>query len=243
MQTINGRGSEVLLPRFGKIRPLSDAETAAINAVALGPVRYLQKGRDLVSQGELPLKYYLIVGGWAYAYKILEDGRRQILSILLPGDICDIGNLAFRRMDHSVGSFSPLSVVDISYAAIRRLMADHPRIAEMLWARSFVSASIQREWTLNVGQRNAVERIAHLFCELLTRLRETGAAQDGSFHFPVRQSDIADATGLTSVHVNRVLKQLREMGLISLSTRVLTINDFVGLSEIALFTPDYLSID
>jgi CRP-like cAMP-binding protein len=241
VQTTGVKGSEVLLSQIASRRALSEQEAAAIRAVAGGPVRSLPKGRDLLTQGELPTKYCLVVGGWAYAYKILEDGRRQILSLLLPGDICDIGNLALRRMDHSVGALTSLSVVDIAHVAMRQMMAEHPNIAEALWTRAFVAASIQREWTLNLGQRSAVERIAHLFCELLTRLGDTGNAADRSFHLPLRQSDIADATGLTTVHVNRVLKQLRDGGLITLSTRTLQIHDFAGLSEIALFTPDYLS--
>lgn len=236
-------GGEVLLSRISRHGPLTEQEAAAIEAVAAGPVRHFPKGRDLLTQGEQPLKYHLIVGGWAYAYKMLEDGRRQILSLLLPGDICDLSNLTLRRMDHSIGTFSALSLVDLPHAAMRGLMAGQTRTAEVLWKRISVSASIQREWTLNIGQRNAVERIAHLFCELLTRLRDAGITPDDSFHLPLRQSDIADATGLTSVHVNRILKQLRDAGLISLSGRTLRIHDFAALSDMALFTPDYLLAD
>jgi CRP-like cAMP-binding protein len=240
--TIN-KGSEVLLSQIGKSRPLSEPEAAAIRAIAAGPVRGVAKGRDLLTEGELHTKFYLIVAGWAYAYKMLEDGRRQILSVLLPGDICDIGNLAPRRTDHSVAALTPLGVVEISYSALRQAMAEHPAIAEALWRRAFVGASIQREWTLNLGQRSALERIAHLFCELHVRLARTGHAADCNFHLPLRQSDIADATGLTTVHVNRVLKQLRDRGLITLSVRDFRINDLPTLTEIALFTSDYLSAD
>ena len=145
-------------------------------------------------------------------------------------------------MDHAIGALTPVNFVEVSHDAVVQLMNDRPRVARALWWQFLVGVAVQREWTVNVGLRSALERLGHLFCELYLRLEAVGLANGYGYDFPITQTDLADATALTPVHVNRMLKELRASGLISLGGRVLTIPDFDVLQDTALFTPDYLHL-
>lgn len=199
--------------------------------------------RDLIREGEKPEFSYLIVEGWAGRYKTLPDGRRQIVSFSIPGDFCDLNVYVLKEMDHSIGAITRLSVADISREEMDELTTRDPRITQGLWWEALVNAAIQREWTLNIGQRTAYERIAHLLVELYLRLKTVGQTQNGSCDFPLTQTDLADATGLTAVHVNRTLQELRRDDLIILERRRLTIPDIPKLMDAAMFNPNYLHLD
>ena len=170
------------------------------------------------------------------------DGRRQIVAFFVPGDFCDLNVYILKEMDHSIGAITRLSVADISREDMDALTAKHPRITQGLWWEALVNAAIQREWTLNIGQRTAYERIAHLLVELYLRLKTVGLTQNGSCDFPLTQTDIADATGLTPVHVNRTLQELRRDDLIELERRRLTIPNLQQLMDAAMFNPNYLHL-
>jgi CRP-like cAMP-binding protein len=202
-----------------------------------------QPRRDLVREGEKPEHVRLIISGWACSYKDLPDGRRQIVGFFLPGDFCDLNVYILKQMDHSIGAITRVTYALIGPEAIERLTDERPRIARALWWHELVAASIQREWMLNVGQRSAYERLAHLLCELFVRLRSVGLTNGDTCDFPITQTDIADATGLTSVHVNRTLQELRRDGLIELANRQLTIPDLRKLMEAGMFNPNYLHLD
>jgi CRP-like cAMP-binding protein len=146
-------------------------------------------------------------------------------------------------MDHSIGAITRLAVSDISPEEMSQLTTNHPRITQALWWESLVQHAIQREWTINLGQRTAYERIAHLFVELFLRLRTVGLTRNGSCDFPLTQVDIADATGLTPVHVNRTLQELRRDNLIVLERKQLEIPDLNRLTDVAMFNPNYLHLD
>jgi len=199
--------------------------------------------RDLIREGEKPGYVHLMVEGWACRYKTLPDGRRQVVAFFIPGDFCDLNVYILKQMDHSIGAITRLAVADISREDMDALTANHPRITQALWWDSLVQHATQREWTLNLGQRTAYERISHLLLELYFRLRTVGLTWNGTADFPLTQVDIADATGLTPVHVNRTLQELRRDDLIVLERKQLHIPDLKRLSEASMFNPNYLHLD
>ena len=226
------------LDAFTRLSPDDKAAIARLNKVA----RVVQPRRDLIREGETPKFVHLMVDGWACRYKTLPDGRRQIVAFFVPGDFCDLNVYILKEMDHSIGAITRLSVADISREDMDALTAKHPRITQGLWWEALVNAAIQREWTLNIGQRTAYERIAHLLVELYLRLKTVGLTQNGSCDFPLTQTDIADATGLTPVHVNRTLQELRRDDLIELERRRLTIPNLQQIMDAAMFNPNYLHL-
>ena len=199
--------------------------------------------RDLIREGEKPSYVHLMVEGWACRYKTLPDGRRQVVAFFVPGDFCDLNVYILKQMDHSIGAITRLAVADISRDEMDTLTSNHPRITQALWWDSLVQHAIQREWTLNLGQRTAYERISHLLLELYVRLKTVGLTWNGTCDFPLTQVDIADATGLTPVHVNRTLQELRRDDLIVLERKQLHIPDFNRLTEASMFNANYLHLD
>ncbi|MBV9881840.1 MAG: Crp/Fnr family transcriptional regulator [Sphingomonadaceae bacterium] len=206
-------------------------------------VREVGARRDLVREGEKPRAVNVVLDGWACRYKQLPDGRRQVVSFFLPGDLCDANVFILREMDHSIGAITKVRYAEIMPADFEDLMTQSPRITQALWWHELVTAAVQREWTTNVGQRSAYERIAHLLCELFIRLRQVQLTEGESCDFPLTQTDIADATGLTSVHVNRTLQELRREGLIGLAGKRLTIPDLRALMNVSMFNANYLHLD
>ena len=205
--------------------------------------RFVDARRDLISEGDRPRFVHLVMDGWGARYKTLPDGKRQIVSLFLPGDFCDLNVYILKAMDHSIGAITRLKVAMITPDEMNALTCERPRITQALWWHELVTTAIQREWTLNLGQRTAYERLGHLLVELYLRLRTVGRAHDGRCDFPLTQNDLADATGLTSVHVNRTLQELRRDGLIELERKQLHILDLDRLKDVAMFNPNYLHLD
>ena len=180
--------------------------------------------------------------GIACRYTMRASGVRQIMAYLIPGDYCDLDVALLARMDHSIGTLSACKVVRIDLAAIQDLLRHHPDITHALRLATLVDEATLREWVVNLGRRNAVERIAHLLCELLLRLRAVGRAAGNGFAFPVTQADLADTTGQNTVQVNRALVSLQQQGLISFSEHRVEILDLARLEALAEFRPDYLHL-
>ena len=222
---------------------LSKQDRESIDRISRKGVRELGARRDLIREGDKPKSVFLILEGWACRYKQLPDGRRQIVALFIPGDICDLNVYILKEMDHSIGAITALKVAEIPGDDFEQLMQDNPRVMQALFWNELVSASVQREWTLNVGQRTAYERLSHLFVELFLRLRTVGMTNGDSCDFPLTQVDVADASGLTAVHVNRTLQELRREGLIELKGRTLTIPDLDALKNAAMFNDNYLHLD
>src|SRR4051812_10276546 len=229
-----------LARRLGEYVVLSDSDQAELARITALPNRIIQARRDLIREGEAPQSVYLILEGWACHYRTLQDGRRQIVDFAIPGDLCDLNVFILDRMDHSISALTNLRVAEIGRDDLHRVVTNHPNITTALWWQELVSKSIHREWIVNVGQRSAQERIAHLFCEMFLRLETVGLTNGFSCDFPPTQYDIADATGLTSVHVNRSIQELRRRGLVVIDKQILTIPDMSALQQTALFNPDYL---
>lgn len=197
---------------------------------------------DLVQVGDDPRCVHVVASGIACRYKLLPDGRRAILALLLPGDFCDLHVAILGEMDHSIATLVDSDVVRIPEAAINTLLDTHPRIARACWWATLVDEAILREWLVNVGRRASERQIAHLFCELYVRQRAVGLARDLRMTMPFTQGTLGDLLGISAVHVQRVMSSLRRRQLVSLEGRILTIRDFEALAELGEFDPCYLHL-
>ncbi|MBM0206167.1 Crp/Fnr family transcriptional regulator [Micromonospora sp. STR1s_5] len=168
--------ASALLRKLDALSPLTQDGAEALQRAAQSQIRHCRSREDLISEGDKPQTLRMILSGWACRYKMLEDGRRQILNLLLPGDTCDFNMFHVSRMDHSVGALTPVVYADVTRDVFEQLTTDHPSVAQALICETLSDASIQREWTMNLGQRDAYERIAHLFCEVFVRSQVVGLA-------------------------------------------------------------------
>lgn len=219
--------------------PLALDDKRALNSV-IRNIRNVPAHVDLATEGEKPDSVHLILEGFACRYKLTAEGNRQIMAYLLPGDFCDMHVMVLKQMDHSIATLSPCAVVDIPRDRILALL-QRPTLSLALWCAALVDAAVLREWLVNVGQRRAGQRLAHVLCELLLRLRIVGLA-DNSYDLPLSQKDLADTIGVSNVHLNRVLQDLRREDLVSLKDEVLVIKDIDRLMEFSGFNPNYLHI-
>ena len=222
---------------------LSTADRAILMRAASERVRNFGPRIDIAREGDKPKDVRLILTGWACRYKQLEDGRRQIVSFFLPGDICDLNVFILREMDHSIGTITSVTIADLSREFFGEISTGYPRIATAFWWESLVNSAIQREWTMSLGQRTASERMAHLLCEIFLRLQLAGLTRDNGCEFPLTQSDLADATGLSKVHVNRTLQELRSTELVVLKGKLLTVPNLERLMNAGLFNANYLHME
>lgn len=206
------------------------------------PLREIPAKQDIIREGDTPDDVFLILSGFACRYKLIEGGKRQIMAFLVPGDFCDFQVFILKHMDHNIGTLSRCQVVRIKRDAILAL-TERPAIARAFWWASLVDAGILREWLVNIGQRTAETRIAHLLCELLVRLEAVGLVKDNSYSLPISQNDLADAMGVTVVHTNRMLMALRDQDLIDLEDRELVVRDVARLKALSGFNPNYLHLD
>jgi CRP-like cAMP-binding protein len=234
---------EALQRHLSAFAELSDNDHALIASLASRNLREAAPRRDIVREGEKPTGVLCILEGWAAVYKQLPDGRRQITAFLIPGDLADANVFIVGRMDHSICAITPVRYAEIPPTEFEAMTDASPSIARALWRQTLVNGSISREWVLNIGQRTAYERLAHLLCEMFLKLKAAGLADESGCDWPLTQVDLAEATGLTSVHVNRTLQQMRRDGLIELQGRRLTIPDLRALMRVALFDPDYLHLE
>jgi CRP-like cAMP-binding protein len=231
-----------LLRKLSNFTKLSDEECAAVTECTQD-VHEFGAREDVISQGDRTGGVKLLLEGFACRYKVLEDGRRQIVAYFVPGDLCDLRVFILKRMDHSIGAIVASKVAEISPENILKLTHDYPTLTRALWWSTLVEEAIAREWIVNVGQRSALERMAHLFCELLYRFRAVGLNEGNSCTLPLTQVELAETLGLSSVHVNRTLQELRRQKLITLENGTLSIQDLDALKEVSFFNPDYLHLD
>jgi CRP-like cAMP-binding protein len=231
-----------LVRKLGAYTRLSRDDEALVMRVATSHLRSLSARVDVATEGEKPEGAQVFLEGWGCRYRSLEDGRRQIMALFLPGDVCDLDILFTEKMDHSIATITPASVGEIRRCEHDELMAASARLQHAFAWERLVSAAIQREWTVNLGQRSAFERMAHLLCEIFLRLRSVGLTRGTECEFPLTQIELGEVTGLSAVHVNRTLQQLRAEELIVLRERTLSIPDLDALMEAALFDPGYLHL-
>jgi CRP-like cAMP-binding protein len=236
---------EDLLPLLRKLQSISDPTQAEHRALAgLRPtIKVLGANEDIVREGDRPSIVCLILEGFACRYATVPSGRRQIMSLHIPGDIPDLQGLFIKVMDHNLATLVPTKVALIPHDAMRNLIDDNKRIAHMLWRDSLVDAAIFRKWIVGIGRRTAYARFAHLVCEFAVRMHAVGLMEANVCAMPFTQSDVADALGLSNVHVSRVLGRLRRQGLFTWQDGVLTIKRWKQLQKVAEFDPSYLQLD
>ena len=219
---------------------LSGEDREAVKTLTATNLRIVRPRREVVREGEQPRFVNLVVKGWATRHKMLEDGRRQIIAFLVPGDLCDLNVSILNEMDHTIGALTELTIAQLPPETFDKIQKDHPRLGRALLWDMLVQSAIQREWTVNLGQRSAIERISHLMCELFARLDMAGLCRDGTCHIPLTQTDLSEATGITAVHVNRTLQELRARGLVEWRGREVHVPDMAALKEVAMFNDNYL---
>lgn len=229
-----------LIRNLQNLAHFTEAEELELERVATQRRLHLPPRQVIVEEGERPAQLHVVLAGWACRYKELANGKRQITAFCLPGDICDERIFLLPRMDHSIATLTPAVIGRIELPAMEALAEEHPQIRRALAWHAQVHAAIQREWILSLGQRGAPERMAHLFCEIHLRLQLVGLADKDSCDMPLTQTELGEATGLSTVHVNRVLQDLRSAGLLVLRGRVLTIPSVAALRDAAMFDPTYL---
>ncbi len=195
---------------------------------------------DLIHHGANPEFVHLVLRGMACRYKILPDGGRAIVALMLPGDICDLNIAILGHMDHSIGTLTDCEIVRIPRSTIEDLLDNYPRIRRALFWATLVDEAILRQWLVNMGRRRADHQMAHLFCELHMRLQAVGQLHD-SF-MPLTQEELGDILGISSVHAQRVVSSLRHSGLINVQASRVSVMDFDALSTFAGFEEDYLHL-
>ena len=222
--------------------PLSVAARRAIEALPIS-VLALEPNTNFIHPGDRSTSCCLVLSGWMGRFKLLPNSERQLLALHIAGDIPDLQTLHLPIVDHGICAFTHVSVALIPHEAIHDLMVRHPDAAAALWREVLVIASITNEWLIGLGRRSGPKRLAHLLCELYVRQKAAGLVkEDGRCAFPITQTVLADALGLTSVHVNRILKDLRAEKVIELRQRTLTILDWTYLRTFAEFDPLYLHL-
>lgn len=218
---------------------LSQAEATALLAATSEPRRVSAK-HDLIREGDRPGPVFVMLEGWACRYKILPNGARQVLAYLMPGDSCDLHVSLLAEMDHSIQTITPALVATIPRAEMDEIMDAHRGIANAMYLAQLVDEGTMRAWITSMGRRTSLERVAHLMCELYLRARNIGLTSEPRLALPLSQLLLADSLGMTPVHLNRVLKELRLSGAMSLERGSLLIGDPTRLVQLAGFDENYL---
>ena len=231
----------LMIRKLESIFRLSAEENQALQTLPI-QVQVLAADKDIVRIGDSPSQCCLLVEGYISVYKLTDKGKRQIMAFHVPGDMPDLQSLHLQVLDNSLATATPCTVGFIQHNDLLRVCERYPRITSALWRETLVDASIFREWVLNVGRRDAFSRMAHLLCELRVKLKAVGLAENDTFDLPFTQVELADAIGASTVHVNRVLQDLRAKGLIRSEGTRLTIPDWEKLKEAAGFDPLYLHL-
>ena len=230
-----------LIHQLGSIAVLDDADRLALAGLPFR-LKTVAENRDIAREGSRRTEVCLVLEGLVCRYKMVAGGRRQILSFHLSGDLPDLQSIHLDVMDHSLSALSAARVAFIPHEAIRALSRKRPAIGDALMRHALIDGSIFREWIANVGRRTALERIAHVMCETYVRMRSLNLVSEGELELPLTQAELGDATGLSNVHVNRTLQELRRLGLITTLKKKHTIVDWDQLRETADFDSAYLHL-
>ncbi|HEX8535137.1 MAG TPA: Crp/Fnr family transcriptional regulator [Allosphingosinicella sp.] len=206
------------------------------------PTKTYARGKTIIREGEKVDDIHLVLTGLAARSKTLRSGARQFMALLVPGDLCDVEVFVLEGMDHDIVAMTETTCVLVPAKVIEGLLTESTKLTKALWWSTMTDSAVLREWIVDHGSRDSIERIAHLMCEMLIRYRIIGETTDDSFPFLLNQEELADATGMTPVHVNRMLQQLRSKGLIELTGKVLTVLDPKGLQQLAKYESSYLHL-
>lgn len=217
-----------------------DEERALLEV--LGTPQSVTTGCDIVREGDRPDHSTLLVEGVTARYTTLGDGGRQITELNVSGDFIDLHSFVMKQMDHGVTALTPCVIQPAPHVALRRLTEQHPHLARLLWLDTVIDAAIHRQWIASMGRRTALAHLAHLVCELCTRLDVVGGAPDKSFDLPLSQAVLADVLGLSTVHVNRLIAELRSLEVLTWTQGRVAVLDWDRLAALAEFDPGYLRL-
>lgn len=232
----------VHLKKLRRRTDISPEEERAIRD-AVAETRSVRADQILVRRGEPLNASLMLLEGWMARSKDLAGGERQVTELHVAGDFADLHGFTLKRLDHDVLTLSECTIGIVPHDRLQEITERYPRLARIYWFSTNIDAAIHREWALSLGQRSAISRMAHLFCELYERLEVVGRTDKQGYEFPLTQRELAECLGLTVVHVNRTIQELRRRGLIELGNRQLTILDEDGLRGLAEFDSSYLYLD
>jgi CRP-like cAMP-binding protein len=235
----NDDGFGAMTRKLERLATLSEQDRGALRNLTFTPGR-LAAGQHLIRDGEESTTCYVLLSGYACRYKTTSAGARQIVSFHMAGDVVDLQHLLLSRADHSIQAITELTFAVTPAVELKKVAQANPTIADAFWRDTLIDASVFREWVLNVGRRDAKQRVAHMLCEFATRREAAGLGSPTSFELPMTHEDIADATGLTNVHVNRTLALLAAEGLIARDKRQVEIADWERMRGAADFDAAYL---
>ena len=220
---------------------LTDEELTSLLEMPM-QIETLRADQDIVREGDRPTRSCLVLEGYAAMYKFTPTGKRQIVAFHIAGDIPDIQSTQLEVLDTSLGTLTPAKVAFIRHQDINEVCERHFRIARAMWRQTLIDAAIFREWVVNVGRREALNALAHVMCEFVIRMRAMGLTGGGECDLPMTQAELGDALGISTVHVNRTIQDLRARRLIRLQGARLTVLDWEGLKEVGEFDPTYLHL-
>ena len=232
---------QLLVRKLETQSPLAQADREAILALPC-TLKTLEAQSYTIREGDTPTACAVLLSGFAYRQKLTGDGSRQIVSLHIPGEALDFQHLFLDVADHNVQTLTRAELAIVPRAPLQELARSHSAIGHAILVSLLVEASMFREWTLNVGRREAPVRLAHLLCELAVRLEAQGLADTYGYEIPMTQEQLADALGLTPVHVNRTLRALESQGLISRDKRRVNFPDWEQMREMADFNQRYLHL-
>ncbi|MFI0849281.1 Crp/Fnr family transcriptional regulator [Mesorhizobium sp. IMUNJ 23232] len=233
---------EPLIRQLSQRDQLTDDERKQLAGAFTGR-RVVSAGQEIVSDGSRPLFSQLLVSGIAGRQKILADGSRQITAIHVPGDFMDLHGFLLKRLAHGVVAISTCTLLEVTHETLRRITETSPHLTRMLWLDTLIDGSVHREWIVAMGRRSALAQISHFVCEVFVRLRIVGLTKEFRFTLPMTQSQLADALGLSIVHVNRNLQSLRRRGALSWEGDQVEILDWDALVTVSEFDPTYLCME
>ena len=219
------------------------AEEERVIREAAGIAHEVAARKTIIRAGELLSNSTLLLDGLMCRYKDLRNGERQITELHVAGDFVDLHSFTLKRLDHNIMALSPCRIALVPHERLTRITEEHPHLARIYWFTTNLDAAIHREWELSLGRRTALSKTAHLLCELQVRLGLVGLADDSGYDLRLTQIDLAECLGLTAVHVNRTLRQLREQHLVTLNKGRVEILDRAGLRKAAEFDPAYLYLE
>ncbi|WP_134495982.1 Crp/Fnr family transcriptional regulator [Microvirga pakistanensis] len=231
-----------LIRKFEQFDRISDRERQLLEEIIVRQ-RAVSRGEDMLREGDRPTESTVLITGFAVRYSLLRNGKRQITALHVPGDFVDLHSFLVKKMDHAVMAITPCTVGMVPHETLHGISESHPHLARLLAVNIAVDGAIHRQWIVAMGRRSALEHTAHLLCELFLRLQVVGLTEGYSFKLPLTQAELGDSLGLSTVHVNRVLQDLRKENLITWRGETVVITDWPRLQEVAEFDPTFLSLE
>jgi CRP-like cAMP-binding protein len=230
-----------LIAKLEQHGPLSDEEKKVIQQIT-SQVSVYKAHEEIVPEGSTPSHSSLVLEGFAARHQHLAGGKRQITAFHVPGDFTDLHSFLLKKIEDGVGALTRCTVAAVPHSDLREITKTYPYLTRVLWLTTLVDAAVHRTWMITLGRMDARNRVAHFLCEMHDRLETVGLTQDHSYELRITQEELGDAFGLTTVHVNRILQELRGQGLIASRGRTVIIHDWERLQKEGQYNPDYLHI-